>query len=307
MRGDKIMRLASVLWVAPYLLLLSAPASARIRLNHAEIVAGVLIVSGHTSARHQRVTLAGRFTVRSNRHRRFAFHLRYHPTRCVVRLEAGTDKRRAVVAHCGTARTRVARDERGWSGPEHVRRSLVLRRPQDPAGPRGEPGAQGPAGPQGERGEAGPPGPTGPQGPKGEQGPAGPQGPQGAHGEAGPVGPQGLPGAPGQAGPPGQQGAKGEPGPAGPQGLAGARGEPRPRGPPGPPGPATTPVERADPRIRQVQQDCSDDQECTVQCAQGEVALSAFCPKKAPALLDSPRDISCGTGNHAPMIAFCAK
>jgi hypothetical protein len=56
-----------------------------------------------------------------------------------------------------------------------------------------------------------------------------------------------------------------------------------------------------------VQQDCTDDQVCTVQCAQGEVALSAFCPKRAPALLDSPRDISCGTGNRATMIAFCAK
>jgi hypothetical protein len=56
-----------------------------------------------------------------------------------------------------------------------------------------------------------------------------------------------------------------------------------------------------------VQRDCADDQECTVQCAQGEVALSAVCPKKAPALLDSPRDISCGTGNRATMIAFCAR
>src|ERR1700687_5774140 len=36
------MRPASVLLVAACLLLLSAPASARIRLNHAEIVAGVL-------------------------------------------------------------------------------------------------------------------------------------------------------------------------------------------------------------------------------------------------------------------------
>lgn len=113
----------------------------------------------------------------------------------------------------------------------------------------------------------------------------------------------------GSAGPPGPQGANGEPGPAGPQELAGPRGEPGLRVPPGPPGPAATQAEHADagPRIRQVQQDCTDDQECTVECAQGELALSAFCPKKAPALLNGPRDVSCGTGNRAPMVAFCAK
>ena len=104
------------------------------------------------------------------------------------------------------------------------------------------------------------------------------------------------------------RGAKGELGPAGPQGPQRAQGETGPAGFPGPPSPAATQVEHGDsgPRIRQVQRDCADDQECTVQCAQGEVALSAVCPKKAPALLDSPRDISCGTGNSAAMIAFCA-
>jgi hypothetical protein len=294
------MRLASVLLVAAGLLLLSAPASARIRLNHAEIVAGVLIVSGQTEARHQRVTLEGRFAVRSNRHRRFAFHLRYHPTHCVVGLKAGVDKRSAAVAHCRTAHARIAKGKRAQPRHERPNRSLVVQGSQGPAGP------QGVQGPQGERGEAGPPGPAGPQGAKGEAGPAGPQG---TRGEAGPAGPQGLPGARGQAGPPGPpglQGARGEAGGPGLQGLAGARGEP---GPPGPPGPAAPQVAQGDPgpRLRQVQQDCTDDQECTVQCAQGEVALSAFCPKKAPAVLDSARDISCGTGNRAPMIAFCAK
>jgi len=44
-----------------------------------------------------------------------------------------------------------------------------------------------------------------------------------------------------------------------------------------------------------------------VQCAQGEMALSAFCPKKAPAVLDGPSGITCGTGNRAPMVAFCAR
>jgi hypothetical protein len=283
------MRLALVLLVA-CLLLPSAPASARITLNHAKIVAGVLIVSGHTPARHEHVTLDGRFTAHSNRHRRFVFHLRYHPSRCVVSLKAGVNKRNALVAHCTTTRVHVAKSKRGRPRPEHSK-SLVLQGPQGPAGPQGEPGARGPAGPQGERGEAGPPGAAGPQGAKGEPGPAGPQGPQGARG---------------QAGPPGPQGAKGEPGPAGPQGPAGARGEPGPRGSQGP---AATQAEHADagPRIRQVQQDCTDDQECTVECAQGEVALSAFCPTKAPALLNSPRDVSCGTGNRTPMVAFCAK
>lgn len=151
------MRLGLVLLVTSCLLLLSAPASARIRLNHAEIVAGVLIVSGQTAARHERVTLDGRFMARSNRHRRFVFHLRYHPTRCIVRLKAGADKHNTPVAHCRTTRASIAKGKRGRLGSEHSHRSLVLQGPQGPAGPQGEPGAPGPAGPQGDRGEAGPP------------------------------------------------------------------------------------------------------------------------------------------------------
>ena len=47
-------------------------------------------------------------------------------------------------------------------------------------GPKGEPGAAGPAGEKGEPGPAGPTGPPGPPGPQGAEGPPGPPGPQGA-------------------------------------------------------------------------------------------------------------------------------
>jgi hypothetical protein len=267
------MRVAPILALAFCLVLLSASASARIRLTHAEINSGILVVSGKTEARHQRVTLNRHFTVRSDRHRRFVFRLHYHPPRCIVGLNAGAAQRTVIPAHCRAVLARGVGAKRARA--VHARSHLAQRPPRPPRPVVAE-GAQRPPGPQGPRGETGPPGPPGPQGLKGE---AGPMGPAGAKGEAGPPGPQGP------------QGVRGETGPA------------------GPPGPVATQVAHGDPapRIRQVQRDCTDDQECTVQCAQGEVALSAVCPKRAPALLDSPRDISCGTGNSAVMIAFCAR
>ena len=81
----------------------------------------------------------------------------------------------------------------------------------------------------------------------------------------------------------------------GPQGPAGPRGE---AGLPGPPGNAG---------IRQVQQDCVEDRDCLASCAEDEIAINAFCPKKAPAVLNSLREISCGSGNQFTMVAFCAK
>jgi hypothetical protein len=260
------MRVAPTLVLVICLVFLSAPGSARIRLSHAEIASGVLIVSGKTEARHQRVTLNRHFTVRSDRHRRFVFRLHYHPPGCIVGLNAGAAQRTVILAHC---RAGIARG--GGVGAKRARavhaRSHLVQRPLRPPRPVGAQAAPGPPGPQGQPGEAGPPGPPGPQGLKGD---AGPVGPRGSQGEAGPPGPAGLP---------------------------------------GPPSPTATQVAHSDsgPRIRQVQRDCADDEECTVQCPQGEVALSAVCPKKAPALLDSPRDISCGTGNRATMIAFCAR
>ncbi len=114
-------------------------------------------------------------------------------------------------------------------------------------------------------------------------------------------GPPGPPGTPGVQGPPGPQGAEGAPGPMGPQGIPGPQGLAGPRGEaglPGPPGNAG---------IRQVQQDCVEDRDCLASCAEDEIAINAFCPKKAPAVLNSLREISCGSGNQFTMVAFCAK
>jgi hypothetical protein len=64
-------------------------------------------------------------------------------------------------------------------------------------GPKGDPGAMGPAGPQGAKGDTGATGAMGPVGAKGDRGdpgatgPAGPQGPKGDTGATGPVGPRG--------------------------------------------------------------------------------------------------------------------
>ncbi len=117
----------------------------------------------------------------------------------------------------------------------------------------------------------------------------------------GPEGPSGPPGTPGVQGPPGPQGAEGAPGPMGPQGIPGLQGPPGPRGEAGPPGPP------GNAGIRQVRQDCVEDRDCLASCAEDEIAINAFCPKKAPAVLNSLREISCGSGNQFTMVAFCAK
>jgi hypothetical protein len=101
----------------------SVPASARIRLNESEIRAGVLVVAGKTRHRHQTITLDDKFVARSDRHRRFAFHVRYDPPRCRLRLQAGRDMRDATVAHCtaasfaGATGPPPAKSDAGASGP----------------------------------------------------------------------------------------------------------------------------------------------------------------------------------------------
>ncbi len=60
-------------------------------------------------------------------------------------------------------------------------------------------------------------------------------------------------------------------------------------------------------RIRRVTNPCTTDHDCAVKCTDGEVAVNAFCPKKAPAILTSEQDVSCGTGNNGTMIAYCAR
>jgi len=130
-------------------------------------------------------------------------------------------------------------------------------------------GTGGPGGAGESRGESNERVAAGPQGPAG---PSGPQGPQGAQGPQGPIGP---------------------PGPQGPPGIAGAA---------GPKGDAS-----ASATIRQVRQDCAEDRECAVTCADDEIAVNAFCPKKAPAIMMSLHEISCGTANLTAMVALCAK
>jgi hypothetical protein len=87
----------------------------------------------------------------------------------------------------------------------------------------------------------------------------------------------------------------------GPQGIPGPQGPLGPRGEAGPPGPP------GNAGIRQVQQVCVEDRDCLASCAEDEIAINAFCPKKAPAVLNSLREISCGSGNQFTMVAFCAK
>jgi hypothetical protein len=174
MRGAWVVLCAGAAMVAG-----TGDGEARIRLNDAQIMAGVLVVGGWTQKKGETVTLDDTFSVTSDHRRRFVFRIPHMPPDCRVKLRAGTDTRDAVVANCGPSGPAGATAERGESGPQ---------------------GIAGPQGPSGARGETGP------------QGPAGPQGPSGARGETGPQGPAGSPGPKGDRGEGGLVGAKGEPG-----------------------------------------------------------------------------------------------
>jgi hypothetical protein len=281
------------------------PAEARIRLNDSEILAGLLVVTGHTQHANETISLDGKFTTTSDRHRRFSFRIPYYPPTCTVTLKAGDDERTAAVAVCAAAGSTGARGEPGAQGiageigPQGPQGLRGLAGPQGtvgpqgpagvagPRGPAGAAGPQGPAGLQGPAGVAGPPGPQGPQGPAGVAGPPGPRGPAGIAGPSGPAGPRGPQGEQGEKG---AQGEKGVPGEQGAPGIAGAKGEPAAPGM----------------QIRQVRQDCTNGTDCAVSCNDGEIALNAMCPGGTAAALESPRLISCGTSNAAPMIALCA-
>jgi hypothetical protein len=260
----RVARVLAAVVAAGAMLLFHEPAAARIRLNDAEIVAGVLVVSGRTRHRYERIALDDRAARKSDRHRRFVFRIPYFPTNCTVTLKTADDERVATIASCG------GRGPQGFVGER---------------GPAGTSGSPGPPGQQGGAGAAGPQGTPGVAGPQGVPGAAGPPGPPGPAGAQGPAGPQGIAGP---AGPPGATGA---------QGAAGAPGIAGPRGPKGDPGT----------QIRQVRQDCAEDRECAVTCADDEVALNAFCPKRAPAVMTSLHEISCGIANQAAMVAICAK
>jgi len=148
-------------------------AEARIRLNDAQIIAGVLVVGGWTSERNQSVTLEDKYMVTSDARRRFVFRVDHFPPRCEVSVRVGDEERTAVIGNCGAM---------GPAGPK---------------GDKGDRGERGEQGPQGIAGLQGPPGPQGPQGPQGVpglRGPIGERGEQGPRGERGEQGPQGTPG-----------------------------------------------------------------------------------------------------------------
>ena len=145
-------------------------AEARIRLNDAQIIAGVLVVGGWTNERNQTVTLEDKYMVTSDARRRFVFRIDHFPPRCEVMLRSGEDERTAVVANCGAMGPAGPRGDKGERGEQGLQGIAGLQGPPGPPGPQGIPGLRGPIGEKGERGEQGP---AGPAGPRGEQGPQG--------------------------------------------------------------------------------------------------------------------------------------
>jgi hypothetical protein len=286
------MRVAFLLAVALAVsVLFDEPAAARIGLTSSRMIDGVLVVTGHTRHRHEMITLDKRIVRWSDQHARFAFRIASQPRTCSVVLRTASEARRAAIGSCvvlarrGTSGTRTALGLRGLGGTRGAIDEPAARGAPGPQGPVGPPGPQGGPGSQGAAGPQGPPGIAGPSGPSGAPGPTGPPGPAGQHGPLGP------PGAAGPAGPAGPQGIAGPAGPPGAAGLQGPKGDP----------------EASATRIRQVRQDCSEDRECTVTCADDEIAVNAFCPKRGVAIMTSLREISCGTANPSAMVALCAK
>jgi hypothetical protein len=102
----------------------------------------------------------------------------------------------------------------------------------------------------------------------------------------------------GDQGPPGPQGPKGDTGPAGPAG---------PLGPPGPPGPQG---EKGQPSqgVRVVQSACEQGN-CTIECRNNEVMVSAYCgPNRNAATFLGERSASCGVAVNAangPLVVVC--
>ena len=304
------MRVAFLLAVALAVsVLFDEPAAARIGLTSSRMIDGVLVVTGHTRHRHEMITLDKRIVRWSDQHARFAFRIASQPRTCSVVLRTASEARRAAIGSCvvlarrGASSPRTAFGLRGLGGTRGAIAEPAARGAPGPQGPVGPPGPQGGPGSQGAAGPQGPPGIAGPSGPSGPPGAPGPTGPTGPTGPVGVVGPPGPAGQHGPLGPPGAAGPAGPPGPAGPQGIA---------GPAGPPGAAGLQGPKGDPeasatRIRQVRQDCSEDRECTVTCADDEIAVNAFCPKRGVAIMTSLREISCGTANPSAMVALCAK
>jgi hypothetical protein len=93
--------------------------------------------------------------------------------------------------------------------------------------------------------------------------------------------------------------------------LPGPRGEAGPQGPPGPKGEKGDKGDKGEPgaslALRHVRNDCIANQECTVACDANEMAINAFCPYRVPPMFRSPREVSCGYGNRAAMVAICGR
>jgi len=88
------------------------------------------------------------------------------------------------------------------------------------------------------------------------------------------------------------QGSKGDRGPPGPPG---------PKGDQGPPGPASG--------IRVVRSPC-DPTNCTVQCADDEMLLTAYCgPRRNAAVIPNERSATCrsAVAANSPLVAACVK
>ena len=124
------------------------------------------------------------------------------------------------------------------------------------------------------------------------------QGSQAAKGDPGPPGPAGARGETGPAGPAGPAGPRG---PAGPQGAQGPQGAPGAQGPPGSAGGATP--------VRVIRTNC-EAAGCTVECAEDEVLLTAYCgARRTAAVFPSERSASCRRRGSAssPLVAACGK
>ena len=90
-------------------------------------------------------------------------------------------------------------------------------------------------------------------------------------------------------------------GPQGPMGSQGPAGPPGPKGDPGPPGPVGG--------IRVIRAGC-DERKCTIQCAEDEMLLTAYCgPRRTAALIPTERSATCRNQvpANSPLIAACLK
>ena len=131
-------------------------------------------------------------------------------------------------------------------------------------------------------------------------------------------GKQGPPGPPGVAGPSGMKGDKGNPGESGPAGAKGEPGPPGPKGDPGAPGPAgaqgpagaAAAVAATGGRV--VVSQCAGKPNCTVECGEGEVLVSAHVaptpPGSAPICkYTGPRSAECGVSADTTGYGYCVK